>query len=615
MKKSILFLVGACLLPAGWLAATAQNLDPSFAAGTYYAPASAYSALEQADGKRVLLGTFTRADGSVVSRMVRYTAAGAVDAAFQQNLGLAAQVFRVGQLASGQLLLTAYTNTPLVAGGITRNGLLRLNADGTADATFDPGTGPSSVTSYNGIDYALPLPNGQVLVGGFFDHFNGVAAPNLVRLNANGSVDTSFNASLGTYDEIETMVGLANGKYLIGGNVQNSTPGAFHSLARLNSDGSFDATFNANLANSDDANYLLVQPDGKILVSGYLTPGTASAAKAVLRLLPDGGPDNTFTAPALFTNANVTAYYGKPLELQPDGKLLVLTNGSNNPGSGQVNGLVRLNADGTLDASFQTGAGANRPLNSFTRLASGGVLAAGSFTNYNGALDRPVVQLTSSGTLDAAFAPVLQGQGSVSALVRQPDGKLLIGGDFSEVNGQPARRLARLTAAGTLDASFAPANDLDSPVGALALQPDGRLLLAANDAVRRLLPTGARDNTFAAPSLAGSNLYRLLLQPDGKVLVGGNFGYANGVALQPPLLRLNADGSRDAAFAPAGTGAGRFINLFSMALQPNGKLLVAGNFAATAGTSTSRTVARLESTGALDASFTNTVFTASTFSG
>ena len=79
------------------------------------------------------------------------------------------------QLASGQLLLTAYTNTPLVAGGITRNGLLRLNADGTADATFDPGTGPSSVTSYNGIDYALPLPNGQVLVGGFFDHFNRVA--------------------------------------------------------------------------------------------------------------------------------------------------------------------------------------------------------------------------------------------------------------------------------------------------------------------------------------------------------------------------------------------------------------------------------------------------------
>jgi uncharacterized delta-60 repeat protein len=110
-------------------------------------------------------------------------------------------------------------------------------------------------------------------------------------------------------------------------------------------------------------------------------------------------------------------------------------------------------------------------------------------------------------------------------------------------------------------------------------------------------------------------MYNLLLQSDGKVLVSGNFGYVNGVALQPPLLRLNADGSRDASFAPAGTGAGRFVNVYSMALQPNGKLLVAGNFAATAGSSTSRTVARLESTGTLDASFTNLAFTPAATTG
>jgi uncharacterized delta-60 repeat protein len=513
----------------------------------------------------------------------------------------------VGQLATGQLLLTAYTNTPLVVGGLTRNGLLRLNADGTADATFDPGTGPSSVTSYNGIDYALPLPNGQVLVGGFFDHFNGVAVNNLVRLNADGSVDTTFQATLGTYDEIETMAVLANGQYLIGGFSQTQTPGAFHNLARLNSNGSFDTTFNANLANDDDANYVVVQPDGKLLVAGLLTPSTGSAYRGLVRLLSDGSLDPTFNAPTMFTYAGVTAYYGKSLELQPDGKILVLTNASNNPSSGQVNGIVRLNADGTLDASFQTGTGANNILNSFTRLANGSVLTAGRFTSYNGALDRPVVQLTSTGTLDATFAPVLQVPGSVSSLVRQADGKLVIGGNFSELNGQPIRRLARLNPDGTLDASFATGNDLNSSVGDLALQPDGRLLLIGNDVVRRLLPSGALDNTFTAPNLAGSNLYRLLLQPDGKVLIGGNFGYVNGTALQPPLLRLNVDGTRDASFAPIGTGAGRFVNLFNMALQPDGKLLVAGNFANTS-TTTMRTVARLESSGALDASFTRLSF-------
>lgn len=608
MKKSTLFFVGACLLPARWLTATAQSLDPSFAPSTYFAPATAYSTLEQADGKRIVLGSFTRADGSVATRLVRYTTTGAVDAAFQQNVGTAASVFRVGQLATGQLLLTAYTNTPLVVGGLTRNGLLRLNADGTADATFDPGTGPSSVTSYNGIDYALPLPNGQVLVGGFFDHFNGVAVNNLVRLNADGSVDTTFQSTLGTYDEIETMAVLANGQYLIGGFSQSQTPGAFHNLARLNSNGSLDATFNANLADADDANYVVVQPDGKILVAGLLTPSSGSAYRGLVRLLPDGSLDPAFNAPSLFTYAGVTAYYGKSLELQPDGKILVLTNGSNNPGSGQVNGIVRLHTDGTLDASFQTGAGANNILNSFTRLANGSMLTAGSFTSYNGALDRPVVQLTSTGTLDATFSPVLQVPGSVSSLVRQADGKLIIGGNFSELNGQSIRRLARLNSDGTLDASFATGNDLNSPVGDLALQPDGRLLLIGNDVVRRLLPTGALDNTFTAPNLVGSNMYRLLLQPDGKVLIGGNFGYVNGTPLQPPLLRLNANGAYDASFAPNGTGAGRFVNLFSMTLQPDGKLVVAGNFAATTSTSTTRTVARLESTGALDASFTRLPF-------
>ncbi|MDB5271216.1 MAG: Delta-60 repeat protein/Por secretion system C-terminal sorting [Hymenobacter sp.] len=603
MKNNTLLLIGICLLPVSWPTAHAQTLDPSFAPGTYYAPGAANSVLEQADGKRVVLGRFSRANGSPVNSLVRYTAAGAVDAAFQQNLGASSQAYRADQLANGQLLLTAYTNVPLVAGGITRNGLLRLNADGTGDATFDPGTGPSVTTGgYSAVDYALPLANGQFLVGGFFDHFNGVAATNVVRLNANGSVDTSFSASLSADDEIETIVALPGGKYLVGGYTQNTTTSTFHALARLNADGSFDTTFNANLDINDEANYLLLQPDGKILVAGYLTPGGIPAsATGLLRLLPDGTPDNTF-APSTLAGAYVSSFYGHALELQPDGKILALV-APGNPGG---NTIVRLNANGTADNSFQAGTG-NGTLNSITRLASGAVLAAGSFTNFGGALDRPVVQFTSSGALDASFSPLLQNLGSVSSIVRQADGKLVIGGYFSEVNGQPARRLARLNTNGTVDATYNTGVGFDDSVGELALQPDGKVLVIANSVVQRQLTTGARDNSFTPPSLAGSNLYHLVLQPDGRVLVGGNSGYANGAALSPPLLRLLADGTRDASFAPAAAGAGRFLNVSTIALQPNGKLLVGGNFAPTT-TTTVRTVARLESTGALDASFANTPF-------
>jgi uncharacterized delta-60 repeat protein len=610
VKTTTLLLVGALLLPAGWSAATAQRLDPSFASGTYYAPATAYSALEQTDGKRVLLGNFTRANSTPANHLARYTAAGAVDATFQQNLGTTSQVYRVAQLSNGQLLLTAFTNTPLVAGGITRNGLLRLNADGTADASFNPGAGPAAATSYNSIDYALPLPNGQVLVGGLFDHFNGVAINNLTRLNPDGSVDATFNADLGVDDEVEFMALLPGGKYLIGGFI-NGSASTSHGLVRLNPDGSRDATFNTNLQTYDEANYFLVQPDGKLLVAGGLSTAGSTDYKGLIRLLPDGSRDTSFTTPAALTNSTVLSLYGKALELQPDGKILVLVNTLTGAATKQLRySLIRLNADGTLDNSFQTGAGANNELYSFTRLASGGILAAGSFTNFNGALDRPVVQLTSAGAIDPAFSPTLQVPGSVSSIVRQADGKLLVGGFFSEINGQAVRRLARLTTAGMLDASFTTtASDFDYSVGDVAVQPDGRLVLVTNNSVQRLMASGARDNSFTTPNFAGSNFYHLLLQPDGRVLVGGNAGYLNGVALQPPLLRLLADGSRDASFTPPDTGAGRFVNVFTLALQPNGKVLVAGNFAPTAGTNTIRTVARLESTGALDTNFANSAFT------
>jgi uncharacterized delta-60 repeat protein len=554
-----------------------------------------------------VLGSFSRADGNAVSRLVRYTTSGTVDATYQQNLNLGSQVSRMTLLSNDQLLLTGYS-TPLIAGGLTRNGLLRLNANGTGDASFDPGTGPASATA-SIISHVLPLPNGQYMVAGAFTRFNGTTANNLVRLNANGTVDATFSSSLATTESLDFVTALPTGKYLIGGYVRSMATGAFRGVARLNADGTLDPTFNCPLSLNSGANELLVQADGSIVVAGVIRLGTSTSYQALVRLLPDGSLDNSFALPASFTGSTITSPYGSSLDLQPDGKILVLT--STNNYAGLPNGVIRLNTNGTVDNTFQTGTGANMAPNSFTRLASGGVLVAGNFTNYNGRLDRPVVQLTNTGAIDPAFSPLLQVQGSVIDMVQQPDGKLIVAGNFSEINGQPIRRVARLNTNGTLDASFVPANDCDNQVGDIALQPDGRLLLIANDLVLRLLPTGARDNSFVAPNFAGSNMYSLLLQSDGRVLVGGYTGYLNGVNMQPPLTRLFSNGAIDYSFTPAGAGPGRILNLLDIKQQPNGKLLVAANFAPTNGSNAIRTVARLESTGALDASFTNTSFTTS----
>ena len=591
MKHSLLF-TGLLLVVAGRFGQplAAQSLDPSFASSSFFGSGSVYSAVEQPDGKRLVVGSFSRVNGTAAPSLVRLSPTGALDAGFQQNVGAVSSVFRVGVLGNGQILLTGFGSVPLVAGGLNRNGLLRLNADGTGDATFDPGTGPAKNGQNGAVDYALPLPNGQLLAVGYFDHFNTSLANGIVRLNASGSVDATLNAGTGANDEILTAVALPGGKFLVGGYFTTYNGVARKGLARLNADGSLDPTFNAAAGQLEQVSNLTVQPDGRILVAGYLTNPTGNDV-GLFRLLADGSYDSSFSPPAALAAPYATySYYGNNLELQPDGKILLLS-----PLSGTTGGVIRLNSNGTLDGSFQPGTGPNsRPL-SLTRLASGNVLVAGTFTDFSGTPDRPLVQLGPNGTLDASFQPLVQVPGLVSKLVRQPDGKLLASGSFTEINGQPVRRLARFNPNGTLDNTFAVGAALAfAPVG-LELQPDGRLLVASNNTVQRLLASGSPDNSFTP--YTGSAVTHLLLQPDGRVLVN----VSNTSTFTNSLLRLQANGTADATFTAA-LSAGRLGYVQGLALQPNGKILVSGNYSPNTGSSY-RTVVRLESTGAQDASF------------
>ena len=596
MKHALLF--SGLLLLAGSMAQplAAQSLDAGFAPSAIFGSGTAYSAVEQPDGKRLVVGAFTRVNGTPAGYLTRLSPTGALDAGFQQNLGTTAAIYRAGLLGNGQILLTGFTNTPLLAGGLYRNGLLRLNADGTGDASFDPGTGPVSGGQAGGVDQALPLPNGQLLAVGYFDHFNSSVANGIVRLNASGSVDATLNAGTGADDEVLTIVALPGGKFLIGGLFATYNGVACNGIARLNADGSLDPTFTPAIGQYSNVINLTVQPDGRVLVGGYLE-GPAGTT-GLTRLLPNGSADGSFTPPAALAEVYSSySYYGNAVELQPDGKIVLLNT------AGGAGSITRLNANGTVDNSFQVGTGTNAAPLSITRLASGSVLAAGSFTDFNGTLDRPLVQLTSTGTTDPSFQPLLQLPGSINKLVRQADGKLLVGGSFTEINGQTVRRLARFNPNGTPDNTFLPAANLAFAPQGLELQPDGRFLLATSTEVRRYLSSGSADNSFTPYSAPVAGITQLLLQPDGRVLVGNN----NGGTTSGGLVRLQANGLPDASFTAA-LNTGRLANVQGLALQANGKVLVSGSY--TPGTGPSyRTVVRLESTGAQDASFALTPIT------
>ncbi|MFD2787394.1 hypothetical protein [Hymenobacter rubripertinctus] len=594
----------ALTLAAPLSPATAQTLDPSFVATSLYAPGSISSVVVQPDGQRIIVGSnLSRVNGTPLpnpgNNISRLQANGTLDAGFQQNVGATSTLFlRVRGLPNGQLLLTANSinSTPMMAGGITRREPLRLNADGTGDATFDAGEGakPAAGATQGRVADMEPLPDGRLIVVGTFGSFNNVAAFGIARLTATGAVDASFNAGSGLSTSlantgISTIGTLPNGKFIIGGNFTSYNGNACNGLARLNADGSFDPTFVQALGISSSVGSVVVTADGRILITGTLN-GVPNSNR-LARLLSTGAYDTNFTPPSTITG-NIASGFGESVLALADNKV-VFINGST---------LTRLNANGTNDLSFQAPfISSADQLSSLALLPNGNVLVAGFFPG----LDRGVVELTGTGALVPAFQPLLQTRGAIIALVRQADGKLVVGGNFSEINGQAVRRLARINADGTVDASYATGNTLNETVSDLALQADGRVVAAIGGVVgagevRRFLTTGAPDISLSAPALNRSAT-RVLVQPDGRILVGGSFTTAGGVTV-PGFLRLLSDGSRDNSFTPAASGTSSFVVFRTFGLQPDGKIVVAGRFTPASGTAIN-TVARLENSGALDESF------------
>lgn len=302
--------------------------------------------------------------------------------------------------------------------------------------------------------------------------------------------------------------------------------------------------------------------------------------------------------------------------VQPDGKILMIGYFSA-VGSASRSGIARLQSDGLADAAFNTGAGANSTVYGLARQPDGKVLVVGDFTTMNGVARNKVARLNVDGTLDTTFNPGSGADSTVSAILVQPDGKLLIGGRFLNYNGTPREYLARLNADGSLDTSFTGPDFAGIggwSVAALALQADGKALVAGSfyftaggASICRVTTTGARDTTFNGPvkgatSAADFNTLNsidsIAVQLDGKILIAGGFGAYNST-VRCGLARLTTTGALDTAF-PATSNSQ--CECRSVLVQPDGKILVGGTFTNFNGASAAHLV-RLSSAGVVDTVF------------
>ena len=368
---------------------------------------------------------------------VTSAADGDLDAAFNPSLGVNGGTARgtVVQPDGKIIIYGGFTfTTPAFSQGITR-----VNADGTRDATFNPGSG--ALVAGGGsiaINSAVLQPDGKIIIAGNLTSFNGTARNRLARLNADGSLDAAF-VPPGPNEEINRVALQTDGKILIGGNFTAYGAAARNRYARLNADGSLDESFNTGAGANDIVYEINQQPDGKIFVGGTFTTIDGGNLRGIVRLNANGSVDGSFA----------TNFQQLPLiyqiRRQPDGKILI--GGFFTPFIGiQRNGIARLNDDGSLDATFNSGAGVGFfGVFTIALQTDGKVLIGGSFTDYNGITRQRLARLNADGALDATFDTALGANNAVQSLVVQPDGKILVAGNFTTYKNVARQGIARLS--------------------------------------------------------------------------------------------------------------------------------------------------------------------------
>ena len=264
---------------------------------------------------------------------------------------------------------------------------------------------------------------------------------NVRRYNSDFTLDETFVGPTfpdGNDGFVRDVVELSNGKLVIVGHFDGK-------IMRLNSDGSQDVSFNTGSGFDNNALAVELLSDGSVLVGGAFNGYDGVNTGRFVKLNSDGTLDSTFTSNA---NMNNNVY---DIKVDSSGKIYVVGD--------FANGIVRLNADGTVDTAFDVGSGFNSRVNSIGLDSNGKVLVGGWFNNYKGVECNPgIVRLETNGDLDATFTTEGSGlnynNGIVQCLTVQGDNKVVVGGWFYQYDENRQGHIVRFNTNGTKDTSF-----------------------------------------------------------------------------------------------------------------------------------------------------------------
>ncbi len=603
MKKNYLarLFTFLLLLPVMGLGQQAGGLDRSFNYGrgadyqfNYGRGANDWvnTTALQPDGKIIIGGDFNSYNSTTRNGIARLNADGSLDATFNPGTGPNYVVRTTAVQPDGKIMIGGFFTS---YNGTMRNRVARLNADGSLDTTFNPGTGVEEGIINSNVQAIAVQADGKIIIGGNFNSYNGTIRKNIARLNANGSLDATFNLDSGANGTVRTISLQADGKIIIGGHFTTYNGHIRNRIARLNADGSLDTTFNPGTGANSWVYTTALQANGKIIIGGEISRFNGTSVYRIARLNADGSLDTTFN---IGTGANNIVY---TTVVQLDGKIIIVRQFD------AYYQIARLNADGSLDAIFNPGTGPSNLVSTTAVQADGKIIIVGGFTTFNGISRNHIARLNADGSLDATFNPGTGANSTVSTTALQLDGKIIIGGEFTSYNSTSRNKIARLNADGSLDATFNPGTGPNESVWTTAVQADDKIIIGgvfttyngtSRRHIARLNANGTLEESFNPVLGANGWVYTIALQADGKIIIGGSFTSCNGTQ-RNCIARLNGDGSLDATF---NIGAGANGTVQTIALQADGKIIIGGNFTSYNGTSRNK-IARLNADGGLDTSF------------
>ena len=610
----------------------------------------AYAVAVQTDGKIVAAGYSTN-NSNTRFALVRYNTNGTLDTSFDTDGLVITQVFSTFDVCKA---LAIQTDGKLVAAGYSDTGsdqdfaVVRYNTDGSLDTSFDTdGKVTTGILIGDQANAVAIQGDGKIVAAGYANNgtFNQFA---VARYTTAGALDTTFNTDglqtteINSVDDIAYSIAIqaSNGRIILAGYSSDGTKNNY-ALVRYNTNGSLDGGYSGDgkvttsiTADDNIAYGIDIQSDGRSVVAGYVFGSDPDFALA--RYNTNGSLDTTFnTTGKVTTDVGSRANQYNAVARQSDGKIVAAGFASNSQNNDFA--LTRINADGTLDTTFNGTGRVTTPVlagddsaNAVAIQADGKIVAVG--TALTGSIpDYAIVRYNTNGSLDTTFngtgkvvLSIFPGDDVATAVAIQSDGKIVVVG-YSIGGGQTNYNIVRYNTNGTLDTSFSfdgiftvsisAANDF---ARAVTLQTDGKIVVAGsayngtnNDfAVVRINTNGTLDTTFHGTGfltfsmLSGNDVaYSVAMQPDGKIILAGSAN--NGSNDDFAVARVTDDGYLDISWNITGKVttamlAGNDV-AYTAAVQSDGKIVAAGS--AVTGGQTDLAMARFTSTGALDTTF------------